>query len=508
MIDLGNLNALYTAAASVARNGVVELVSIDDPDGARFNACLQRLSIVVREGDPEHWNDLLMIARQLRWRRVTEPYPAQYNQGREQLVTELTTLAERRKFLAAEETRRILDELSDAAAVTGRTDGHPMGQLLLQSIEEVGCLECAAILVSARAAEGARYWFHELGVNVAIADRHGLEGLTVRDQAYFIGTPRLFGCSALTAPRAYSLTYIFPSWVWDQDLPQSEFSQVASGGIRPRAKRYHVGARAPALRRCNPPEDQLVPGPLWARPSNACGSAGDDEVIARRVLLAGGRAMWLDQDGGWIRTLDPLQPVGERVHMHDEQAISPGMFLVLREGETESDVLYTRALDLLGSATDTVATSQGEWKDALRSRLRALGRRPVIQQLSKSGVHAARRAPFWTARTVVRPQSDADFVLLLEWLGLPPRSYVEHANRLRKARSQAAADVREALEAALDRAELGRLQREGHIRLQLTLDGFAAIIAARVLAVSPFEELVPRHTVRIPVQDRSARWLE
>lgn len=510
MTDLGNLNALYAAAASIARPGaMVETVSISDPEGSRFNASLQELSVAVQDGDPAHWNELLMVARQFRWRRVTEPYPARYGHGREELVSALCGLARQRKVVAGEATRRILDELSESAVAVAGNDDHPAGGVLLQSIEEVGASECSVILVSPRAAEGARYWFHELGLAAAIADRHGLVELTVRDQAYFIGTPRLFGSPALTAPRAYSLAFLFPSWVWDQELPQSEFSRVASGGILPRAKRHRVGTCVPAAPRSIPKEDQLIPAPLWTRPSGDRKAADDDdEVIARRVLLAGGRAMWLDQDGGWIRTLDPVRPAGERVHMHDEQAISPGMFLVLREGETESEVLYVRALDGLGPAAASVASAQNEWKDALRGRFRDLGRRQVINQLHKRGVRVARRAPFWTARTVVRPQSNADFTLLLEWLGLPPHQYVDHANQLRKARSQVAADVREALEEALDRADLARLQREGHIRLKLALDGFAAIIATRVLAISPYEELVPRRSVRIPVEDRSAQWLE
>jgi hypothetical protein len=218
--------------------------------------------------------------------------------------------------------------------------------------------------------------------------------------------------------------------------------------------------------------------------------------------------MWLDQDGGWIRILDPLQPAGDRVHLRDERTVAAGTFLILREGATESDALYARSIALLGPSASSVSDSQAAWKSALASKLRILGQHAVVKALECEGVRAASRAPFWTAPTVVRPQADSDFIRLLGWLGLNPEVVVPNANRLRKARSQAATRVREALEDALDRTDLDYLLSQGHVRLDLDLEGFAGIIATRVLAVSPHQHLVPRNDVRIASPDRTAKWLE
>jgi hypothetical protein len=44
--------------------------------------------------------------------------------------------------------------------------------------------------------------------------------------------------------------------------------------------------------------------------------------------------------------------------------------------------------------------------------------------------------------------------------------------------------------------------------LDAKAEGFRAIIATRVLAISPHAEIVSRHDARVPFEDRSAQWLE
>jgi hypothetical protein len=216
----------------------------------------------------------------------------------------------------------------------------------------------------------------------------------------------------------------------------------------------------------------------------------------------------LDLEGESIRTLDPTRPAGARVEMSDVASVAPGTYLVLREGQTESAPLYARALTRLGAQAETVERSQSGWKTALRQQLATRGPSEVVRSLRALGVEAAAQAPVWTAQTLARPRSEVDFGILLRWLGLPREPYSQHADLVRKARYQALVDVREALEVALGRADLHDLEQAGFLRLDLDLEGFAGIVATRVLAISPHLDVVARSELRIPKGDASARWLE
>jgi len=60
----------YQAAGALAQ-GTVELHAVSDEAGANLDAALKRLVIQLREEDPEIWQELLAVARQLRWRLAT-----------------------------------------------------------------------------------------------------------------------------------------------------------------------------------------------------------------------------------------------------------------------------------------------------------------------------------------------------------------------------------------------------------------------------------------------------
>jgi len=77
-----------------------------------------------------------------------------------------------------------------------------------------------------------------------------------------------------------------------------------------------------------------------------------------------------------------------------------------------------------------------------------------------------------------------------------------------RATDQKAAELREQLETAVSAADLSVLERDGYLSLDVKADGFRGVLATRVLAISPFMAIVPRHDVRVPFTDRSGQWLE
>lgn len=506
MTRLARLNDRYAAAAAVAVNGV-ELLAVADRPGAYLDAVIKEVTELLRQDGDALWGDLLAAARQLRWRLVTEPLPTPVNPDQREMAAALTRRATQLKPLVGTDAAAVLDRLADAAS-TVQTADSPVGDVLLRCLREVGFESCVVMTVSSRSAAAMTRWFTDFGLEVPIARAALRDGFDVVEHAYAVGSPRLFPPSTVTSPRARGLTFLFPSWESNRSLPRSPLAADAEGAIRPCSRIFLEGTE-PVLMAPKPDvADDLVPAPVWPIHSAPTRPPRDDEVMARRVLLSGGLAIYLEVGGDHIRALDPAQPVGARVTYCNVSAVGRGIYLVLREGATERATLYARAVELLGERGSIAEASQRQWKDALKRQLNRVGRSNVVAALREAGVRRDEQAAVWTQPTVARPQDDHDFELLLRWLGLPIQPSFELATTLRRARSQASTDVREALEDALSATSMTELEARGLQRLDLELPGFSGIIATRVLAVSPTAKLISRSDVRIPEPDRSARWLE
>ena len=505
MSRLAQIGELYRAAANISR-GAVELRTVLDEAGAGLDSALRRLVIRLRDEDQEPWLELLALARQLRWRLASNPAPAAFRTSDEELRVALATACERRKLSTDHSMQALLDDLVRAAGHAGEQD-RPTGVALLEYLAKSDHGTVMVVTASGRAQAATRDWFDDLSISVPVLRGNFGRHTEVADHAYAIGWPPLFGPALLTAPRARTITYVLPSWVKDRTLPATALAAYAEGAIRP-GRKVIASEQEPV-----PDEpmgnviDPLAPTPIWPRhePTRAPRS---DEALTRKVLLGGGLAIMLDQDGEHIRSLDPARPTGQRVEHGDVSAITVGSYLVLREGVTQSAMLYERAVELLGRRGPHVSQSQQEWKGVLQRRLEQMGTSTVVRALECAGVKRADRAPAWTAMTLVRPQDDQDFELLLGWLDLPRQPYFDLATALRRARLRASQEIREILENALAFADLAGLERDGFLHIELDDPGFRGMIATRVLAISPELEPVPRREIRVPRKDWQARWLE
>ncbi len=506
MTRFERLNARYAAAESVSANGV-EMLTVGDSVGAHLNAAIKELIVLARTDGPELWADLLGASRQLRWRLVTEPQPIELNSGLQEMARAVKSRAEVLHAAVDDDARTVLRQLETAALDVGHRDP-VIGSVLVRSIQEVGPESCRVLAAGSRSAAGLSRWFGEIGlggVAVSGVDRRDDD---VVEQAYAVGPPPIFPPSAITSPTADAVTFIFPSWQINRSLPRTVLSTQAEGAIRPRSRTFTEGDEPVLLRPTPDAADDLVPLPIWTVQQGPNREPGVDEVVAHKILLSGGLSIYLDRDGEHIRSLDPAQPVGERVMHSDVQLVGPGTYLVLREGQTERQAIYDRAIALLGDRGSEAKASQRRWKEALQVKLWQAGRREVGRSLAQVGVHRIDRATAWIEETLARPQDDQDFVRLLAWLDVPLHPTFELATELRRLRLKASADVREALERALSAASMTSLEEHGHLHLDLDLPGFRGIVATRVLAISPHAELVARHDVRVAIPDRSAQWLE
>lgn len=504
MSRIASLNRRYAACAELTRIGV-EVVAVGDPVGARLNAAVRRLMVLVQDDGPELWEDLIGAVKSLRWRLVTQPQPLEFNSALADAVDQVNRQV--RRMRGAIQDEGLLDELLAASEAVGAADP-VLGDVLVRSIEEVGSSECVVVAASKVAQMALSGWLGDRGVLVLTSGELEREQPTV-DQAYVVGPPRFYRSSLVTAPMTSGISFILPAWFGDRSIPRSAIAAYADGAIRIESRVFTEGdiSEPGAEGASAEVEDEFLPQPIWGVGGPADREPGADEVEARKVLLSGNLAIWLD-DGDRIRALDPEQPPGERVVYTEVGAVRPGTFLLLRQGESERGALYRAALGKLASKGPSVEAAQKAWKKKLSVRLQELSYRRVASDLRASGVRAAERARAWTELSLVRPNRDEDFEGLLQWLGIPIQPTFGFATMLRRAHHQASADLREQLERAISEGDLSALERDGHWSLESKREGSRGLIATRVLAVSPHKEIVSRHDARVPFEDRSGQWLE
>ena len=191
-----------------------------------------------------------------------------------------------------------------------------------------------------------------------------------------------------------------------------------------------------------------------------------------------------------------------------QSTVRPGTYLLLRRGTSGYGALDSLAARLLGDQAAKIEATQDAWKGELGRRIEARGIGNVERALRLHGVKTASRAWAWTDPSLILPKNDGDFRALLSWLGIPAEPTVSNAKRKRRAHYQAGSDVRETLEQAVEDTDLTELERGGHLDLRIRVEGFRDLVAARVLAVSPHAQVIPRRQARVLFNDRSARWLE
>lgn len=500
--------ARYERSASLMRNGA-ELDVVVDPVGSRFDEAARRLILLARDDSGGLWDDVVAPTKALRWRLLTQPQPAEFGVSVQEASTAVAAIARDLRAAVSAETQSLLDELAAAAEAVAATDS-VVGGVLLESIREATVEGAVVIAASGGAAVGLERWLSPQGFRVRTVSELLREQLFV-ESGYAVGPPRFFPSSLVTAPMTETLNFVFPAWYADRKLPRSPLATWAEGGIRIRGNAFLIGDTSEpqvASGEGGADEEALLPQAAWIPPAAPPREPGPDEVTARCVYLSGAYRMWLDDDGERIRAVNPSQPGGARVVNIDIEEVRPGVYLLLRDGPTERGALYEVALQLMGPRRKAVEDSQAAWKAALKDRLERLGRTTVIQQLAEAGVRTLDRVPAWTEPLLARPQSNQDFERLLRWLGVPIHPTYELATALRSQRIKASNKIGDQLEAELASADMSRLERDGHLRLELDAEGFRGVISTRVIDISPYPETIPRHEARVLQPDRSSKWRE
>ncbi|OAN33391.1 hypothetical protein [Microbacterium sp. H83] len=494
----------YAASGSLMRQGV-SIFAVGDPAGEQLDTAIRHTLFTLGNERTEVWDGVLQAANALRWRRMTQPQPREF-QKQQPVIDEVLRQARLLRNLVSDSA--LLDQIAEGAIAVGESDS-PVGAVLLDSIREVGTGDCVVVATKGAARAALAGWLDEAGATVLVpSELNAVRGDI--EVSYIVAPPTFMPPSIITAPVTPEVTFLMPAWFGNRSVPSSTFGAHAEGRILVKATVHQIGdSIEPEIAVVNSDEidDVYFPQPSWGPRISTDREPTGDEVEARKILLAGGQALWLD-DGDRIRSMDPKQPEGTRIGYEAVSGVVPGTYLVLRQGETERGAMYDQAVAALGGRAPGIVATQARWKARLAERLACIGSRQAMDELERLGVRSFGQVRAWTDRRLVCPQRDADFAVLLDWLGEPSRPTYGNAITLRRAIYRASADLRRELETAVRKTDLRVLERDGTLHLDLPREGFRGMIVARVVAKAPFSEIVSRHQVRVPFIDGSALWLD
>lgn len=504
MTTIKAINDRYYAQKSLIKNGV-EMVLVGDPIGEKLDRSVRALSKTVRERELGALEELESAAKALLWRQITRPQPLSHNVE----LTDICSFVHDQSLLFSNmiEDQTVLTDLAECAADIPLVDP-PLGTILLESCQEVGCGNAIILAASHSAARGLRSWLEPRGLSVLTQGE--LTRLnTPREITYAVGPPKFFYPSLITSPVNKEVSFLFPSWFKDRTIPSSRISEYFEGRIDIGSKVFLVNndSRSEPSTVVQPPElENYFPQPVW-NTGVAPNEKTSDSVSARKVHLSGNYSIWLD-DGERIRTINIHNAEGERVSYTNVKSVRRGTYLLLRQGVSEYGSLYNTALDALGSRANQIEYTQSAWKDKLSKRIDEYGANHVIRSLSSVGVSSPNRATAWVDKNLICPRRSRDLLLLLSWLDIPKEPSFSNAIEFRRQTYNSRWDVLKKLESTISQTDMNLLDNRGFLQLESEIDGFKGILATRVLAVSPGYQVVSKNDLRVPFVDRSAKWLE
>lgn len=286
----------YLASGSLMRQGV-SIFAVGDPAGAQLNAAIRRTLFVLGDERSEVWNGVLQAANALRWRRMTQPQPREF-QTQQPLIDEIVRQAKRLRNLVTDGA--LLDLIAEGAVAVGEMDS-PVGAVLLESIQEVGPESCVVVASKGAARAGLASWLDEVGATVLVPSELDTVGAGI-ETSYVIAPPTFMPSSVVTAPMTPEVTFVMPAWFGNRSVPSSTFGAHAEGQIVVKSTVHQIGDTTEPEAAVDEAEeigDVYFPQPVWGTRTSGDREPASDEVEAWKVLLAGGQGLWLD-DGDRI----------------------------------------------------------------------------------------------------------------------------------------------------------------------------------------------------------------
>lgn len=393
------------------------------------------------------------------------------------------------------------------------SDANPLGDHVMDVLSTADA-EQSCVVVLSRHVEAISDWLRSTSCRAEILTERMFGLRAPVETALLLGPSSWFSDWVLSAPRASSICFIGFDWMRDSD---SE-TRLLPGSVG--FSRLHVRDAKPVARESRHVETpfEVMPSFLdrsfdWVAISNNYSRPPaiyqDELVEARLYLLGGGFGTYVEASGD--RTIDVVGfeggTIGD-VFQLKAAHLTPGTHVILRLSGGRRDYVSEMADNILGDRRDYLRNSQLEWKKPLRLRVNEVGVGTVAGELQAAGLMSP-NVRHWISPSSIRPQSQADFRRLLQYLGLQnieSRLWADMAE-IYKAHPSAGHKTRSALKELIRFSDADTLAKAGFLTIELPELHAGALGVFRIEAMSPKTEAVTESTLREPFEVRSDLWL-
>jgi len=206
-------------------------------------------------------------------------------------------------------------------------------------------------------------------------------------------------------------------------------------------------------------------------------SDGEELIKCRAYLLGSSEMVFLPTSSGAIDAVDPTAPVGERVQRIAISNITTDSILLLRVGSSEGEAISRMANDIGGSEAKRCRSIQSFWKSKLKERISINGTAKVIRDLKDLGV-ANPWIIDWSHQSTIRPNSIANFKIILTYLNIEHEETIEAMNILRHLHQVAGMRFRAILKQKFETLDLDEISLNGYVLVELGNDSDVAKLGA------------------------------
>jgi len=245
----------------------------------------------------------------------------------------------------------------------------------------------------------------------------------------------------------------------------------------------------------------------WISTNSSRERTSENQKLCRQIALANGKQVFIDVDGeqDFVHSVEINGDNSIRKIEISPRDLKIGDYIILREGQSDTEVLYMKARELIGPNIDKIEAHQQEWKNELKMLLLRNDLKVLNQTLKNKGMKSINRLSDWTDPNLRRPLRDDDFAIILTHLGLDVDKYLNSASLLKRTILQVAVNFRHQLTAVIENLNGQFLKESGTHVITSPVDGVANLFISRVVGVSSEEAYVDTQRIRIPFEQEGKK---
>jgi hypothetical protein len=238
----------------------------------------------------------------------------------------------------------------------------------------------------------------------------------------------------------------------------------------------------------------------WILANSSRERTSESQKLCRQFALANEKQVFIDVDGeqDFVHSVEIDGGDSIRKIEISPRDLKIGDFIILREGQSDTEVLYMKAREIIGPDIDRIEAHQQEWKSALKALLLQSDLKVLNRNLKDKGMKSVNRLTDWTNPNLRRPLRDDDFAIILTYLGLDVDKYLSSASILKRTILQVAVNFRHQLTAAIENLDGRLLKESGTHVITSPVDGVANLFISRVVGISTEDGYVETQRIRIP----------